>query len=131
MPESIPKHRPGVAITHHAAAAIVGARFVSLTGAEPVGGTPVVAPSGAAARTVEGVSAQDAAAGEKVGVHNAEGQHIPVEAGAALVAGNLVAPGAGGVAVVAAAGVHVWGIVVQGAGAGAQAIIKFGYAGIA
>lgn len=129
MAESIPKFRPGVALTCHAAAAITGARFVTVVG-EPVGGNTQVGVPGAGAR-VFGVAAQDAAAGAKVGVHHSPGQVVPVEAGAALAAGDLVTPSATGVAVVAAAGNAIAGQVTQGAGLGAQALVDLGYRGTA
>ncbi len=127
MPESIPKFKPGAAVTGHAAVDLVGARFVAVVG-EPVGGnTQVGAP--AAGGRVFGVTATDAPAGSKVGVHESDGQIVPVEAGAALAAGNLVTPTATGAAAVAGVGAHIAGQVTQGAALGAQALVKLGYLG--
>lgn len=129
MPESIPIHRPGEQITCHAGVAITGARFVALTG-EPVGGNPSVGAPAAGARTF-GVAARDAAAGAKCSVMGLDGQIVPVEAAVALAAGNLVTPTATGAAGVAAVGNQISGSVVQGAAAGAQALVRLGYLGVA
>lgn len=127
MPESIPKQH-GRTITCHAGAALVGARFVAITG-EPVGGTPLVGAPAAGARTY-GVTARDAAAGAKVSVHR-PGQIVPVEASVALAAGNLVTPTATGAAAVAAVGQHIAGQVTEGAAAGGQALVELRYLGVA
>lgn len=129
MAESIPKHKPGAAVTCHAAVAVVGARFVAVVG-EPVGGNPQVGAPAAAGR-VFGVASGDAAAGAKVGVHSADGQIVPVEAGAALAAGALVTPTATGVAIAAAVGNQIAGQVTEGAPLGGQLLVKLGYLGVA
>ncbi len=126
MAESIPKFRPGQAVTCHASVAVVGARFVAVVG-EPVGGNTQVGVPAAGARAF-GVTAQDAPAGAKVGVH-VDGVVVPVEAGAALAAGALVTPSATGTAVVAGLGAQVAGQVTEGAPAGALALVKLGYLG--
>ncbi len=123
MAESIPLHRPGAGITGHAQAAIVGARFLAVVG-EPVGGLPQVAHAGAGVRTI-GVATNDTAAGAPVGIHSAQGQIVPVEAGAAVAAGQEVQSDAAGMAITLAAG-NSAGLCVQGAAANGQALIKLG-----
>lgn len=130
MAESIVKWK-GDAQTCHAAVALTGGRFVALTGAAPDGGNPVVGLPAAGAR-VYGVATTDAAAGTKVGVHRPNGgQVVPVEASVALAPGQLVTPTATGAAAVAAAGQHIAGQVVEGAAAGAQALVDVQYLGAA
>ncbi len=127
MPESIPKTKPGTAVTCHAAVAVVGGRFVAVVG-EPVGGSPQVG-APAAGERVFGVTATDAIAGTKVGVHGAAGQIVPVEAGALLAAGAFVTPSAAGTALVAGVGQHIAGQITEGAAAGAQALLRLAYLG--
>lgn len=123
MAESIPKYRPGTSITCHASADVVGARCVAITGA-PVDGNPRVGPPGAGARCF-GVTATDATSGNKVGVHAAPGQVIPIEAGAGgVAAAAIVEATATGVIITRAAGIPV-GEVVEGAAAGAQALVRW------
>lgn len=123
MAESIPKYRPGVSITCHANAALTGARCVAIAGA-PIDGNPRVGPPAGGARCY-GVTATDAASGDKVGVHVTPGQHIPIEVGAGgVAAGAAVEATATGTIITRAAGIPV-GEVVEGAAAGAQAIVKW------
>ncbi len=126
MPDSVPKTKPGQAVTCHAAVAVVGARFVAVVG-EPVGGNPQVGAPAVGGRTL-GVTAQDAPAGTKVGVLG-DGAILPVEAGAALAAGALVTPSATGTALVAGVGQHIAGQVTEGAPLGGQALVRLGYLG--
>lgn len=123
MSESVPKYRPGTSITCHASATITGARCVAVTG-EPVEGNIQVGPPGAGAKCF-GVAATDAVSGNKVGVHVAPGQVIPIEVGAGGVAANAVVEAtATGVIITRAAGIGV-GLVVEGAAAGLQALVKW------
>jgi hypothetical protein len=121
--ESIPKHRPGAGITGHAGAAITGARLLAVTG-PPVGGRPQVAHAGAGVRTI-GVATNDTAAGAPVGIHSAQGQIVPVEAGVAIAAGQEVESNATGQAVPLAAGISA-GLCVEGGAAAAQVLVKLG-----
>lgn len=123
MAESIPKYRPGRSITCHANAVITGARCVAIAG-EPVDGNPRVGVPAAGARCF-GVSATDAASGDKVGVHASEGQVVPIEAGAGgVTAPSIVEATNTGTVITRATGIPV-GEIVQGAAAGAQALVKW------
>ncbi|MCA1572815.1 MAG: DUF2190 family protein, partial [Chloroflexi bacterium] len=69
-----------------------------------------------------GVVSRDVASGGKVGVHVAPGQVVPIEAGATLVAGDLIESNASGQAIVRAAGIPC-GEVVEGATSGNLALV--------
>lgn len=96
--EAIAYSDPGTDLTCQASAAVVGRRFVAVSGAKQVGsqalatdtlgGNILVAHAGTGARAL-GVSSYDAAAGRKVPVMRGH-KVVPVEAGAALTAGARV-----------------------------------------
>ena len=100
-----PYHFPGDSITCHAEAAVVGGRFVDVTGPR-VDGNYQVSHATAAAKAI-GVASRDKAIGEKVMVFGGPGTIIDVQAGAALTAGDRIQVGANGTAAVLAAGVEV------------------------
>lgn len=85
MPDMVPFHFPGEDFTCHASAPIIGRRFVNVTGA-PTDDCPTVAHATSA--DALGVSARDAATGEKLTVFTVG--HLQVEAGAAVTAGARV-----------------------------------------
>lgn len=113
--------RPGEPWTGHAAGALTGGRFVRITAA-PNNGNPTVNVPAAGGRTC-GVAAQDAASGSKVTILPPGGR-TEIEAGATLVAGDLVESNASGQAIVLAAGI-CQGEVVKGAASGALAEIDY------
>lgn len=128
MAESIEKYANGRPITCAAGAAITGARFVSISAA-PTSGNPTVTHTGAAAK-VFGVSATDAASGAILPVHINDGDVVPVEAGTGgVTAGQVVEAEAAGKAITRSAGIAA-GTCVEGAAAGAQALIKLNTAGL-
>lgn len=98
---AVPFYSEGAEFTCHAGAAITGKRFVKITGAA-VGERPVVVPCTAAAK-VFGVAGFDAAAGEGVTVYRLPNV-MPVNAGAAITAGQEVESNATGQAIPLAAG---------------------------
>lgn len=98
MADSIPFWDHGMTYTCHAAAAVVGGRFVVYDGTPAVDGNPAVRPCGAGEPAI-GVAARDAVAGAKVMVHRAESIVAAVEAGAALAAGAKVQSDATGRAI--------------------------------
>ncbi|MEU4367543.1 DUF2190 family protein [Micromonospora chersina] len=114
--ECIPFYEPGRRITCHATAAVTGCRFVGISGNRQADGSISVAHATAAGKAF-GVSAYDAALGEKVGVLRGSGFIVPVLAAANLTAGQRVEVGANGQAVVLAAGISA-GTVVTGATSG-------------
>lgn len=102
MADCVPFFLPGQAPTCHTSSAVVGQRFVRITGASVEGNTRVGAVVAAAGDTF-GVAARDAGIGEKVTVYKA-GAIVPVEAAAAIAAGQEVETNNIGQAVVLAAG---------------------------
>lgn len=115
-----PKFLPGDDHTAVCNADVVGARFVSIhPGVNAVDGLAQIRNTAAAARAY-GVAAQDQVAGQTVGLFRAG--VLEVEAGAALAHGQGVEAGAGGTAVVLAAGVRL-GTVVADAANGTKALI--------
>lgn len=102
MPDCTPFWDEGDTLTCHAEVAVTGCRFVSISGPR-VDGNPQVSPTAAGAEAF-GVASRDKLAGEKVMVHRAATIVAPIEAGAVLAAGDKVEAGAGGVAIVLAAG---------------------------
>lgn len=114
----------GDTLTCHASAAVIGCRFVSISGAR-VDGNPAVAHTGAGLDPF-GVAARDKAIGEKVMVHRDRTIVVPVEVGVTpVVAGGLVMSDAVGrcVPYVAGAGVFVAGRALDDAPAAGFAII--------
>lgn len=109
MTDCTPLWDEGDTLTCHAAAAVIGCRFVSCTTGRTEG-NPTVQHT-AAGGDVFGVAARDKNLGEKVMVHRSRDIIAPVEAGAALTAGQLVQSDAVGRAIpyVAGAGVIVAG----------------------
>lgn len=105
MPQYTAHHSGGTApITLQASAAVTGGRLVITTGANTVG------PATAAATTVQGVAAHDAAIGEKVAVWPLPGIVHEVTGTGVIAAGDMLASGAAGV--VAAIGAGTFGQVV-------------------
>lgn len=101
--ELIPYWDPADTITCHAEAAVTGKRFVTISGPR-VADLPQVSTAGAGAR-VFGVSSRDTAITDAFTVHRAG--VLPVLAGAAITAGELLASDALGRAVPANGGVAV------------------------
>lgn len=111
-------------LTCHASAAVIGCRFVSISGPRN-GGNPAVAHSGAGAHPF-GVASRDKLINEKVMVHRAPTIIVPVEVGVTpVVAGGLVMSDAVGrcVPYVAGAGVNVAGRALDDAPVAGFAII--------
>ncbi len=126
--ELIPFKEHAGRLTCTPSAAVIGKRFVSISGDRRADGTYTVAPSAAGARAL-GVAAWDAGVGARVTVVTTDtGDIVPVTAGAALVAGASVVSDATGQAVAAAgaagAVVPALGVVMTGCAAGADAQIK-------
>ncbi|OCB56134.1 DUF2190 domain-containing protein [Mycobacterium vulneris] len=112
---------PGRDITGRATAAVTGKRFLKISG-NRTGGNIAVAPCAAGDRSC-GVAKYDAASGDIVGVARGNSRVVRVTAGAALAAGDEVQAGAGGVAIVAAAGAKL-GYALTAAANGADAEIS-------
>lgn len=115
-----PYHLPGDTVTGHAEAAVIGGRFVAITGPR-VGGNYQVSHAAAGARSV-GVAARDTAAGAKVMLFGGPGTVVDVTAATALTAGNDVVVGADGQATTGA-GVIV-GVAMDDVAAGAAGPIR-------
>src|SRR3954453_3495972 len=130
--DCIPFKEPGSAVTGKATAAVVGKRFLAISGNRTGGGAGglstdlanvyQVAHAAAGARAI-GVSRVDAANGSLVGIHTQPGIIVPVTAGATLTAGQEVQSDATGQAIPFAAGIQL-GVAMTGASAGADAEIK-------
>jgi hypothetical protein len=122
LSESIPVFRPAQAVTCHANVSLTAGRCVAVV-AEPTGDNPTVGlPTGAGAR-VFGVAAETRAAGDKIGVHVAPGQIVPVEAGTGGVALGPAQAAADGTVVTRTTGIVV-GECVKSAAAGAEAWLR-------
>lgn len=93
--ECIPYKEPGGAVTAQASAAVIGKRFVAITGEIQADGSITVAHATAAGR-ICGVSKYDAALGGKLGVIRESKIVVPVTAEAAIAAGAEVQVGADG-----------------------------------
>jgi predicted RecA/RadA family phage recombinase len=102
--ECIPYSEPGQRVNAQASAGVTGMRFVNISGNRTADGNYAVAHA-TAAGAVFGVSAYDAASGEKVGV--IRGGIVPVTAGGTIAAGARVEVGTNGQAVVLASGIAV------------------------
>lgn len=124
--EAIPFFEEGRRVTCHATGAVVGRRFVTVSG-DAVGGNYAVAQSGAGA-DVLGVAAYDAAAGRPVPVDVGQDMIVPVSAGAALAAGQSVRSDVDGRAVPATGPngtvVHAVGVAMTAAALGDDAEIR-------
>jgi hypothetical protein len=113
----------GDSVTCHAAGAIVGARCVAISAA-PTGGNPTVNVPAAGAKCF-GVAATDVASGNKFTVWHRPGLVLEIEAGAGgVVAGAVVEATATGTVITRAAGIPVGGVV-EGAAAGAKALVRW------
>lgn len=112
--EAIPYWDPADSITCYAKAAVTGKRFVSISGARK-NGQPQVSPTGNGLGSCLGIAAYDAAADAQVLVWR--DPIVPVTAGAALTAGQLVQSDANGQAIVKAAGICL-GMALDDAGVG-------------
>lgn len=121
MPDVTPRWMPGDTITAHCEVAVTGRRFVSISG-PTVDGNPQVSPTGAGLAAL-GVAARDKLTGEKVMVIGAPGTIVPVDAGAAITAGQKVQSDASGRAIPLAAGVDL-GLAVDDGANGATALVK-------
>jgi predicted RecA/RadA family phage recombinase len=119
--ECLPYYEPGRRVTCQATATVTGKRFVNVSANRQTDGSISVAHA-TAAGSVFGVSAYDAATGEKVGVLRGSGFVVPVTAGGTIAAGARVEVGTNGQAVTLAAGIAV-GICVTGATNGNDAQI--------
>lgn len=110
--EAISYYDPGQNITGRATAAIVGRRFLMVSGSRdttvggPVQGLVGVATATAAGR-ICGVSQADAASGDPVGILRGNSRVVPVASTTAIAAFAEVEVGAAGVAVTKSAGVAV------------------------
>lgn len=128
MNDAIPFYEDGDELTCTATAAVTGKRFVRITGNRQADGTISVGPCGAGQKPL-GVAMFDAGVGKRVTVHSIDSHHcMPVTASGAIAAGDSVASGAAGVAVVAGGApgtvVHCAGIAVNGAADGADAQVS-------
>lgn len=119
--ECLPYYEPGRRVTGHATAAVTGKRFVMISANRQSDGSISVSHATAAGK-VFGVSAYDAASGEKVGVLRGAGFIVPVTAGGTIAAGAEVEVGTNGQAVTIASGKAV-GQAVTGATNGNDAQI--------
>lgn len=133
MPDAIPLYDDGDYLPCVASAAVIGRRFVAVSGNRSADGNLTVAHADASAGAkVLGVAQFDAdpADAEDGHVTVAAGVNliVPVTAAAALVAGDSVTSDATGqaVAVAGAAGTvqHAAGVVVDAAAAGADAFVR-------
>lgn len=107
----------GDTITAHAAAPLYGKRFVAIAGPRTEGNPTVNYPAAGGAK-VFGVTGYDVAAGAKVTVHHAPPIVVPVTAGAAVAAGDLVTSDATGRAVPAGTGQQILGLALDAAALG-------------
>ncbi|HTW17074.1 MAG TPA: hypothetical protein VMF51_18230 [Nocardioides sp.] len=98
-------YEPGADLTVHASAAVIGKRFLKISG-NRTGGLISVAHADAAGRAM-GVSTQDAALGKPLGTHRGNSRVTFVTAGGNIAAFAEVEVGANGTAVTKAAGIAV------------------------
>ncbi|GAA2516712.1 capsid cement protein [Winogradskya humida] len=119
--ECIPFFEPGRRLNGHATAAVIGKRFVAISGNRQSDGTISVAPAAAASKAFA-VAVQDAAIGEKPGLLRGPGFIVPVTAGAAIAAGAQVEVGTAGQAITLASGIAV-GVAITAATSGTDAQI--------
>lgn len=122
--ECIAYYDAGSTITGYPTTAVVGKRFVMISGNRQTGTTKVVsiAPATAAGRAF-GVAAMDAAIGAPVDVERSPGVVVPVTAEGAIVAFAEVQVGTAGKAVTKTAGVAV-GYVLTAAADGTDAQVS-------
>lgn len=96
---AVPFWDEGNTITCHAGGAITGKRFVTISGPRTDDNPTVTHQAGAANNRTLGVSARDAAQGDKFSVYSSPGLVMPVTAGEAITAGDEVYSAADGRAV--------------------------------
>lgn len=101
-----PYYEPGQDLSCKASAAVVGKRFLKITGNQDADGQVPVAHADAGGRAA-GVSDRDAAIGKGLGIMKAPGRVVPVTAAAAIAAFEEVEVGANGQATPLVAGVAV------------------------
>jgi hypothetical protein len=125
--DAIPFFEDGEEITCTATTAVIGKRFVAISGDLQADGTVSVAPAGDNARAF-GVAMWDAAVGKRVTVKTIESGHVmPVTVtGAAVAAGVALASAAAGLGRAAVAGERAMGVVVTGVAANGDAMVKLG-----
>jgi hypothetical protein len=130
----VPFYEPSSRITGRAfGEAVVGKTFVKVAGKKDpgsreldpgaTGGNVLIAPAAAADLATLGVAEHDADEGKTTAVL-CSGFTVPVTAAAAIVAGNLIAAGAGGKAAPAADLATAKGLALADAAAGEDAIVK-------
>lgn len=122
MNDCIPFFRPGADLTGTPTAAVVGKRFVALSGNKQTDGTYSIAPAAAGGRVL-GVAAWDGAIGSKVSVISGSGFIVPVTADGAIAAGAEVEVGTAGKAATKGTGVAV-GVCMTAVADGADAEIQ-------
>lgn len=126
--DAIPFYEDGDELTALATAAVLGKRFVVVSGDKPASGEAVsAAPAGAGARAL-GVSMFDAPINKRFTVHTIDsGDVIPVTLGANVAANQSVTSDAVGQAVPAAPGTPALGFALTGGVTGADGVIKLSY----
>jgi hypothetical protein len=128
--EAVAYFDPGDDISAHCEAGVTGRRFVIISDPKQVasaalandtlGGNIVVSPAGNGARAI-GIATYDALAGQKVPVMRGH-KVVPVEAGAAMTAGDQVQSDASGRAITLAGG-FACGVVLNSPTAAGQVAI--------
>jgi predicted RecA/RadA family phage recombinase len=103
MNDCIPYYEPGARLQGTPSVAVIGKRFIRISGDRNADGTLTVAPCPANGRAL-GVAAWDAPIGGKVGILRGDDFILPVTAGAAIAADQEVMSDAQGRAIPAAAG---------------------------
>lgn len=122
--EATPYFDPADVTTGYCEAAVTGKRFVAISGPR-VDGLVQISPAGAGVE-VYGVAMRDAAITAKVGI-----AHVgvwPVKAGEAIAAGDPIASGAAGVAMIAAAGDVQVGVALDDAAENADVPVRLSVA---
>lgn len=120
MPDVVPFQSPADTITGHCNVALTGGRFVAVVGVQQADGPWTIGLPAAGGDSI-GVILRDGAIGDRVPV-SSEGI-VPVVAGVALAAGQMVQTDAAGAAIVLAAGQKL-GRVMTDTAPGALAPIK-------
>lgn len=124
MPELIPFKEDAERVTCTPTAAVIGKRFVSISGDRNADGTYSIAPTPAGGKAF-GVACWDAAIGKKVTVVTITSGHIvPVTASAVVAAGASVTSDATSQAVTAAGAARAQGIALTGAAANADCMVQ-------
>jgi hypothetical protein len=129
----IPFYEPSSRITGRADVAVIGKRFVKVNAKKDpgsreldpaaTGGNVRIALAGAADPATLGVAEHDADVGKTTAVL-CGGFTVPITASVAIAAGNLIGPGAGGKADVAADLTSAKGIALADAAADEDAVVK-------